>query len=195
MIVMIDKKQEQIIEPNLDELNEWWTLTTADIFQKQRFIHCVEINGFSLYEGYEKYLVDHISDIERVNIKTISRIESVEDTEKALDEYLKRFIPGSLKVSEYLYGDLSEDLWKDFSDFIVGLEWIVKALEFDMVLFKSEGVETPEYLSILDNLGSFISEMDNCLQQQDYVSVGDIIQFEIVPLLEIFSSRRSGSKE
>ncbi|MED5018438.1 hypothetical protein P9847_14105 [Paenibacillus chibensis] len=189
MKVMIDNQREQILTPTLEALDNWWVKTTADIFQNERLIYLVEINGESMFSNYEQYIIDNIGNIQNINIRTFSRAESIEDTERSLDEYIDRFLVASLQISGNFYGDLSENHWNEFSDFITGLDWIIKALEFDRLLVQQELGSIPDYLSILDILESNIVDMEKNLESKDYVAVGDIIEYEMIPALRNFRMR------
>ncbi|MNN13048.1 hypothetical protein D3C81_1260650 [compost metagenome] len=189
MIVTIDQQGEQYIESTYQSLSDWWNMATVSINQQQRLIYWVKIDDAILYDGYEQYMVNQYNSISTIDVKTFSRLESIQQTANELDLYLDRFIPSSLKISQYFFGDLTEVEWSQFADFIQGLHWITQALEFQMELFNQENMVKPEYLSITDKLKLILPEMENGLQIQDYVVVGDIIQYEIIPALQSFRLR------
>lgn len=194
MRLMIDDQQGQVIDATLDSLNTSWKTAVESISKQVRFIHYVQIDGQDLYDGYEQYLINNFEQVQSVNIKTLSVLESINDTEESLDEYLDRFIDISLDLAMHFFGDLTEEDWRTFSSFITGLNWIVNALEFDKVLFQNQGTVIPTYLDVINELGLFINQMEQSLLEQDYVSVGDLIKYEIIPALQVFRSRHS-SKE
>lgn len=184
MKVMIDSRQEENIDSSIRALNEWWKTATAELYEQNRLIYSVCINKQEMFQGYEQYLMNNIDSIEEINIKSLSKVESIEQTERALIEYIERFTPGSLEVSQYFFGVLTEEHWAKFSDFLTGLEWIVNAIEFDMLLYQQLDIAVPETLKSLNALESHIMELGRSLEWKDHVAVGDIIQYEIVPLLD-----------
>lgn len=190
MKVMIDDKQVQNIEPIFKEVNRWWTASIEEIFRQQRLVYCVHIDGNMMYHDYEQYIVNHMDSINEINIQTLSRMESIQETEKSLVEYIERFIPASLEMANHFFGVLSEEHWGQFSDFIQGLNWIIQAIEFEIQLFKQDGISVPDYLFIIDKLNPYLLEMEGNLERQEYSTVGDLIQYEIVPVLQEFLSRQ-----
>ncbi|AIQ65879.1 hypothetical protein PSTEL_24985 [Paenibacillus stellifer] len=189
MRVMIDQQETREIESNYQSLDEWWKMATAQVAQRQRLIYCVQVNDKTIFDGYEQFMIANLDELEAINVTTLSKAESIQQTEEELDEYLDRFLPASIDVARSFYGDLTEKHWSQFSSFIQGLDWIFKALEFESELLKQEGRDLPEYLAIVNTLEVIVRELDSSLQVQNFVAVGDLIQYEIIPLLQNFRSR------
>lgn len=194
MKVTIDQQQEQIINANIEELDHWWKQATSDIYGQQKLIHYVEIDGNVLYDNYEQYLLINVNQIQKVNIQTLSRLESIQDTEQSIDEYLERFIPATQKVADQLYGEMTQEQQSLFAQFIEGLGWIVKAFEFNQTLFNKDGT-APSYLSqVMEPLEAIITQIYDNVQQEDFVSVGDLIQYELIPVLQKFQDNKQKSE-
>jgi len=181
---MIDSQQEQILEPDFNALDNWWRVSTAQIYQQQRLIHSVEFDSEVLYSNYENFLVENMNRVQTVNIRTLTVRESIIDTENSLKDYLDRFIPEAFKISQHFYGDLTEEHWGRFSDFIGGLDWILKALSFETELYKIDRTNPPGYLLLIDNLSELVAQLGSALENMDLVTVGDLMQYELVPLLQ-----------
>ncbi len=190
MNVIVDHQQEKTISRTVESFKVWWETEIASIIKMERLVHYVIINNQIMYDGYEEYIMNNLNTINELNIVTLSRQESIQVTEKTLDEYLDRFLDASMALSKQFYGSVAEETWSDFSDFIQGLDWIIKALEFNIVLFNNEG-EAKFYQLTIENLGAVVADMDQSLEQQDHVAVADLIQYEIIPLLQKFRSRHS----
>ncbi|GJM70141.1 hypothetical protein HMSSN036_23570 [Paenibacillus macerans] len=186
---MINQQQEQVIEGTIEELDKWWKEATSSIFQTGQFIHCVEIDGKSFYNGYEQYLLLNVNQIKGINIQTLSKTESILSTEQSLDEYLDRFIPGALGLADQLFGNLSAEQQQLLAQLVEGLDWIGKALQFAGTLYADSGSSLPEYADLLEPFYAFVNELFEAINQDDYVGVADLLQYEIVPLLERFRNR------
>ncbi|GAA0377897.1 hypothetical protein [Paenibacillus motobuensis] len=194
MKVKVDQQQEQIIIATIEELDRWWKQATSDIFNQQRLIHFVEIDGNILYDNYEQYLLLNVSQIQEVNIQTLSRLESIQDTEQSIDDYLERFIPAAQDVTDQLYGEMMQQQQNLFAQFIEGLGWIVKAFEFNQTLFNEDGIAPPYLSQVMEPLEAIITQIYDNVQQEDFVSVGDLIQYELIPLLQKFQNRKQKSE-
>lgn len=185
MRTQIDNGIEKIVEPNLDSLQNWWQFMINQIYAQDRLIRAVQVDGKLLYDGYEQYIRNNIDRIEEIKIQTLTRSESLFETKQTLDEYLERFIPISSELSRTFFGDLTQEHWQTFSDFITGLDWIISALKFAELLSQND-VVTPQqnYGQMINELQNVISEMEKSLEDEDYVTVGDLIQHELLPVLE-----------
>ncbi|SMF26968.1 hypothetical protein SAMN02744102_02314 [Paenibacillus barengoltzii] len=178
MEVIIDNGQVQNILSTLDSINEWWIQSTSHIYKSNRLIYLVEIDGQPMYMGYEQFITENFQSINQIRIVTKSHQESIVETSSMLKTYLSEFIPKSEEISAFWYGDITADQWNQFSVFIEGLNWIVGSLEFLKVLSTDEKV-----LTLLNNLEVTIAELDRNLQEEDYVGVGDLLNYELIPIL------------
>lgn len=183
MRVTIDQQQEQIIDATFEQVDYWWKQATSSIFQQEKLIQYVTIDGRVMYDGYEQYLVQNLVQIKEVDISTLSRMESIQETEKSISEYLERFIPAAQNITDQLFGVIGMEQQNLFARFVEGLGWIVNALEFNKTLYNQIADYEPEYLKILERLELVINEMCDNVERKDYVAVGDLIQYEIIPLM------------
>lgn len=182
MRVSIDNKYEQYLERDIDQINNWWIDATSRVYRDNRLIYCVDIDGKPMYEGYERVIIENYAQLKEINIQTKNRQESIVETVQLMGDYLKEFIPASIAIADYFYGDISTSQWNEFTQFLRGLHWIVKSFEFLQSLSLSDDKNTIS-LSI-KQLESIIAEMDQSLQNQEHVQVGDLIQYELVPILK-----------
>lgn len=180
MKVDIDKGQEKLIDNNIQLINEWWTTSTSEIYKQDRLIYCVEINEQPFYSGYEKIIVENYHEISTISVLTKTKQESIAETIISIDEYLERFLPASSKIAGYFYGDITEKVWSEFGQLIEGLNWLISAINFIEVL-SNDRILSATTKAKLENT---ITEMDSNLQQQEYINVGDLIQYELIPELE-----------
>lgn len=189
MIFYVDGNKKTTLNPSIEELDKWWRQETAEIYSGDRLIHFVEVDGQKLYSSYEQFIVNNINTIEKIDINTISLLESIDDTEISLNNYLINFIPAVNEISDCFYGDVNEEVWQKFSEVIQGLEWIMQALQFERTLYLRMGSSAPDYLSVIEPLEKALGELEQSMHNQDYVSVGDILQYELAQNLERFQLR------
>ncbi|MCT2195924.1 hypothetical protein M3G15_12315 [Paenibacillus sp. p3-SID1389] len=179
MEVILDNGQVHHIHATLDSINEWWIQSTSHIYKSNRLIYLVEIDGQPMYTGYEQFIIENYRSINQIRIVTKSHQDSIVETLSMLKAYLTEFIPKSEEISAFWYGDISAEQWNQFSVFIEGLNWIVGSLEFLKVLNIDDNV-----IMLLNNLEAIIKELDQKLQVEDYVGVGDLISYELIPVLQ-----------
>jgi hypothetical protein len=195
MKVAVDGQQVELIEDTLDDIEKWWRNSTSRIYQDRRLIHFVEVNGKAIYEAYELYIVQNIQEVREVNIHTLSAIESIQNTEQALDEYLERFVPGALDVADQLYGGLTLENQPLFGQLLEGFQWIVKSMQFDRELYAMADYHaSPDFLtSTLSTLEKLLQEILQAVENNDFTSVSDLLQYEVVPALQQFQNRNKMS--
>ncbi|MFD1178867.1 hypothetical protein ACFQ3W_21550 [Paenibacillus puldeungensis] len=179
----INDFEEKIIDNSFQTINEWWIESTADIHTQDQLIYCVEINGQSFYAGYEQLIVDNYQRIDFIRIVTKTKGESIEETFVTVKDYLDKFIPASSSIADSFYGELTDKEWSKFSQLIEGIEWILKAMDFLETLTINEKQKRAT-INMKIEIERIVSEMDNNLQRQDYVMVGDLIQYELVTALQ-----------
>ncbi|KFN07838.1 Uncharacterised protein [Paenibacillus macerans] len=187
--VMINQQQEQVIDGSIEQLDKWWKEATGSIFQTGQLIHCVDIDGKTFYTGYEQYLFLNVDQIQCVNINSLSRLESIVSTEQELDQYLSRFIPAAKSVVNQLYGGLNQENAGLLSQLVQGLEWISSAIALNVKLYMEETENLPEYLAEITSVNQYISVMHTNIQQDDFVGVSDVLEYEIIPALENYHSQ------
>lgn len=181
MKITIDRTEETLLESNLDSIKEWWQLWTTQIYQKDRLIYCVNIDGQAMYAGYEDYIYNHFKDIHKIDIETKSKQESYEETVLVIKEYLDKLMPACHVLADYFYTELNEERWGQFSQFIEGLNWLIHAFEFMQVLNPEVDLNL-----VIVKFKEIITEMNDGLESNDMVLVGDLIQYEIPAVLETF---------
>lgn len=184
MKLTIDQQIEKDFTTAEDEFSESWLMSTAEIYQNDRLIYCVDIDGQVLYNQYEDYIRDHLQQIKHIHITTLSRLESIHETEKTLQEYLIRFIPAIASIADGMYGEVSPEMWGKFSTGIEGLKWIVDSFEFMLYLQSVDLIKKNELSTYCAELDRIITELDANLSGDDIVGVGDLLQYELIPHLQ-----------
>lgn len=104
---------------------------------------------------------------------------NVEETLFDLKKYLERFIPGIINLRNNFDLNKGKDDLKTLSDGLEGLQWIMLALSHTKEYFY-EGL-TNEKLGSFNNV---YEDMNNAMDNENYLKVVEIICDEIVPFLK-----------
>lgn len=187
MRVKIDQNNELNVQEEPQSVSVWWKELCFKVQQENRLIYCAEIDGELLYDGYEDYIVNNFNRINEICIKTLTKQESIVESNISINEYLEGFIPAVIELSDHFYGELTENHWNTFAHFIEGLSWIVKSLEFIELL--TDGETDNNNNNTLKELEMIISNLEHALNQKEHVLVGDLIQYELIPLLQNYKSK------
>lgn len=98
------------------------------------------------------------------------------DTVITLDEYLNALIEDASNVAELFREDeISQGLFF-ISNISEAIEMVCQAV------IEIQSILTEEF--DLDNLNNFMNEMIQALENEDYILLGDLLEYEIIPILE-----------
>ncbi|SHE57126.1 hypothetical protein [Clostridium fallax] len=98
------------------------------------------------------------------------------DTVITLDEYLNALIEDASNVAELFREDeISQGLFF-ISNISEAIEVVCQAV------IEIQSILTEEF--DLDNLNNFMNEMIQALENEDYILLGDLLEYEIIPILE-----------
>lgn len=179
MRATIDSRNGINLEQSIEEVNKWWIDATSMIYKENRLIYCVNIDGRQWFSDYEKYIVLNYKSIQEIDIITKNKQESVIETKASIETYLERFIPAANEVADHFYSEMDDSSWSKFSQFVEGLNWLVSSIEFVNIL-----EQTARYDHTINQLQRIIQELNDSLENQEFVLTGDLIKYEILPLFE-----------
>ncbi|MNO88531.1 hypothetical protein D3C76_799840 [compost metagenome] len=189
MKITIDQRIDYSIAVDIEGFNiQLWQKYTEEIYKADRLIYFVDIDGQILHDGYENYILNNYKDIEHIQITTLSRLESIHETENSLNNYLNRFIPGMGSIADQMYGEMLPEVWDQLKTGLEGLQWIVSSFEFLRYLYSTDSIVVSKLLDYSNELGRIIGEIANSINRDDIVGVADLIQYELLPILEKYLS-------
>lgn len=91
--------------------------------------------------------------------------------------YMEILIPGIDSLSErFINGE--KDVMKDLIDVVEGIQYISKVLRL---------IEIKE--NIIESLNSYLNEIINAIENEDYILIGDLMKYELIPVLLEIKSR------
>ncbi|MEK4653526.1 MULTISPECIES: hypothetical protein [Niallia] len=152
---------------------------------KLYFSHLI-INGKEVYSDFEEQIMEQINTIEKIELVTKTIDEFINDLTVSLNQYSNRAIPIIKQLTEQFYQSPTEEAWGLLQDLLEGLNWVYSTI-------KSMGnTELNEYKENLLNVANhFEVELPNLLdaiENHDYILIGDIISYEILPQFESIES-------
>ena len=152
------------------------------------FSHLI-IDGVIVYDDYYDYLLDNIRNIEEVIIvvKTAKKIS--EEVLLSTIDYLDRSIPEIEMLSNEFYKTPSKESWQKLMDLIEGIRWIMDTFvsidsngELKNIVNSYE--EWNLYAKDVYSLQELMMDFEEILRNNDFISTGDILSYEIVPLFK-----------
>jgi hypothetical protein len=147
------------------------------------------VDEVAVYDDYWDYLETNLENIRKVQAELKPISELMREILQSTTLYLERSLPTLEKLAESFYSEVNTDTWQDLSDFLEGLQWLVQSIEMmDEVSGLADIVADYEqwnrYSKAVRGLQPIVTELDEPLQHEDYVSVGDVLLYEVVPLMQ-----------
>lgn len=172
---------------NIQEFDQFWRRITSQFFMDKQVIQYIEINDQKLFTDFERYLVNNFEDIRELKIFTVSELQLLIETIEESTRYLSNVLNEIEYLSSIFYGEIKQKQWKEFSDFTGGLQWLYLTIESCLHITEKQNIEiiNKEKLnSIKEKFESTIKELEETLNNKEFITVGDLIEYEFKPLLE-----------
>ncbi|PDO09801.1 MAG: hypothetical protein BLM47_10660 [Candidatus Reconcilbacillus cellulovorans] len=185
MRIGIDDGMETATIADLAELEAWWKSATRRLFGENRLIRCVVIDGTPYYEGYEHALRERFDRIGEVRIISMTCSEWFDDTVRELAGYLVSIAQAVDRVRASMYGCPSSSDWNVFAQLLEGLHWIYEVLKAFSSYLKENGKteESRKWLDVSEKLESAIRELAAALERNETISIGDVLEYELKPVV------------
>lgn len=187
---------ETVIEVELSETNINDILTKIDeqLESHDKFFSHLVVDGIEIYEDIEIYLTDHLESIQYIEIITKTIQQFIQDILNSVEEYFDRALPGITKLANDFYQEPTANTWTNLAQLIESLGWIWNGFEqIDKQKHLNKTIINYELWNELFRdavtLNSIFKEMDEGLNNQDYVLIADLLSHEIYPNLEELSRK------
>ncbi|MCM3590169.1 hypothetical protein M4D58_05955 [Brevibacillus borstelensis] len=168
---------------------------TAHVFEKIMdiskteslvFSHMV-IDGVEIYENIEAYLESHFETIELAEAIFNTVSELIHDILMSTGQYINRAIPLLQELSEEYYKAPNQETWVKFGQLLEGIQWFQQT-----AAFIKENQDSISHLQIDEKIFDFTQEtsmLEEAVEQQDFILLGDIIQYEILSKFETIANQ------
>lgn len=161
-----------------------------DILEKSKyfFSHLV-VDDIEVYEDYHDYFIDNIRNIREVKVISKTLKELASNIMFSTIDYLNRAIPEIVILSNEFYKTPTEQSWFKFSDLLEGITWIMDsfaAIDTNERLkdIVSSYEEWNHYAKDIFSLQELLRELEEVIENQDIVSMADMLSYEINPLFK-----------
>ena len=98
-----------------------------------------------------------------------------------LKAYLPRFISGLKEIIKWFHQGEEEKALKNMSHVVEGTEWIIEVLNLTNELYY-QPIDTKQ-------INPFLLKVNEGLERSDSLLIADILEYEITPIIEEWSSK------
>jgi len=155
----------------------------SDLFHKNEIVQEVIVDGQLLHEDYNTYILQHISEIEQLELRTIPCEQLIVEMTDELCSYLPRLLGGLDRISEPLYGEPSQDDWERFGQLMEGINWVYQAVETVKSLWERTTEHSSQvtngFVLYLTKIADQLKDIEQAFDTKDYVQIADVIKYEL----------------
>lgn len=154
--------------------------------ESSEHVSCFEIDGVEVYQDYDQYIVANLEDIKTIVIKMKPLKDLLGDAFISIQDYLVRAVPEIENLVNEFYQGVSQNTWNKFDQLLEGLQFIMDALNV-VSIHPELCSNATQFCQIKDNIVNQISVLQEAMENQDRVSIGDILLYEIIPSFKMLN--------
>lgn len=175
-------------ELDLTAFDNLWKQITKSLYAQERVISYVQINSEKVIENVEQTIINQYHHIHKLEIFTIDEQQLLLESLNELKDYNAKVLASTERIAETFYkGALDEKDWERFSTLIQGIQWIYQMLQgakFMMNKYRMTSHSEQSIERISKELESHLQQLEEALNAQEYVTVGDILLYELKATFE-----------
>jgi hypothetical protein len=182
-MIIIDGQRSDLSVKNFDNLEDLLVKLMEDEQMNDRVVTDVLVNDEAFSEIYPHQAEDvGAEEIEKVEIKTVPISEMAVNITRELYKVINLMGKGGREIASLFRQaddmealDMYQDLLEVTRDFL-GMVGVLRT-EFRLQ-------DIPEFQSSLDKLSELFSEMMEVQENEDWILLSDLIEYEFLPLVE-----------
>ncbi|MFW5782852.1 MAG: hypothetical protein ACOCWO_06135 [Candidatus Muiribacteriaceae bacterium] len=164
-------------ECELDDMEVFLKNILAELKEESKVITLVTVNGEEEYSDIAELLNIDTSEIKSMSVRTASYHSLCINTLSEMLEYLSRLDDGYETIGELVENDKISEAMTILNSAIEGIEWMNTAFSKIINLLKIDLTEDENLF--IARYGEHLSELMKALESQDYVTVKDIVLYEM----------------
>lgn len=188
--------QEEKIEfaNSLEQIDVIIKVINDYIQQNELKLSHLLVDAVPVYDEFYDYLTKHFMDIKTIEVVCFNINEMVKNTISLAYDYINSAGPLIADLAEGFYSKPDEKTWASLNDLFNGLQWIIESLakieRFDNLTAIINDYEAwNEYVQSVSNLNPLVPQLEHALVDKDYVSVGDLLLYELIPIFEVMTEK------
>lgn len=147
------------------------------------------IDGNNIDEEYYQYLTDNVLTIQEIIVVVRTPETIVNETLNSAYEYIANAALVIKPLTEAFYQSPKQDSWNSLANLFEGIQWIIETVNRidDFENLKNIVIDYKiwnEYVQTIGGLSAVILELEEAMVNQDQVLIGDLLQYEVLPIFE-----------
>ncbi len=186
-MIIVDGQNTGMKVGNFANLEEILVKMMEEGSMSNRIVTDVLVNDEAFSELYPHQAEDiDASDIQKVEIRSVSVEQMAGDVTSELYKVITLMVNGGRRVSSELrHAEIGEglEILQDVIDVTRHFLGIVAILRSEFSINRDN-----ELLPMTDKLGELIEEMSEVLEQEDWMLLADLVEYEFLPACESWNS-------
>jgi hypothetical protein len=149
----------------------------------QYILDYIEIDGNKVHGNYYDVLIDNIAFIKEVKVVMVSANDYLREIMVSIKKYIENAVKEISSLADGFYRGTDNDTWIKFQQFIEGIEWINSGAAIVAKNAKALS-EADKYVKTVSEILNKLPELEEAINNSDYVLIGDLLNYEIIPVLE-----------
>ncbi|PLS17874.1 hypothetical protein CVD28_09270 [Bacillus sp. M6-12] len=147
--------------------------------QSEKYLDYIIIDGVEIYYEFEASIAESIDSIQLVEVKEKNKKDLLAELLLTIESYIKRALPEIEHLANEYYQGATSESWNSFTQLLEALNWM-----YDAILRINESEYTNDGLRVaLIQIQKELSNLEEAVKSEDHVSIADIIQYEIMPII------------
>jgi hypothetical protein len=172
-----------------ENINKIFETINSILTESELELSCLIIDGKPVKKEFYQYFKENIQTIREVVVEVITVGVIVNETLDSACKYIEDIILLIKPLSEEFYQLPKQNSWQDLANLFEGMQWLMETVNridsFNhLERFVSDYGIWNEYVQIIKSLSDVILELEGAMVNQDHVLIGDLLQYEILPIFE-----------
>lgn len=183
MQLKFENQYQEIISPFT---SEEIIIKINDLIGSNYVFSHLNVDGIEVYDDQEQYISNNMSNIQTIEVIAYTTHEFINMTLIDADTYLNGALKEFEKLAEGFYNTPGPVEWSKFSGLLEGMQWVNLVIStIDSLNGKPEN--WIEFTTISGKLQIELRNLEEAIENSDFVLIADIIQYELLPLYEMLS--------
>lgn len=188
MQIMLDKELIEI-ENNESGLEKLLQIIEQKAMASELIFSHLVIDGVEIYEDFANYLQANFQNIKDIHLEFLPLQQFLQDILQSTGQYLDGVIATIDNLASAIYNQVDSETWQQIDMLLEGIQWLGETFRvMDSLPNLADMVKDYEqwnlYAKDLQELEVATASLSEPLQFADHVTVGDIILYEIKPVME-----------
>jgi len=143
----------------------------------------ITINGENIYDSYREFIEEQLDQIKLIDVHFCTFEELFYESLVSADKYIREALPQIKHLANDFYQNDVEESWGKLERLLEGVQWIhnlVKQADQHQQL----KITFHKFIDTYIEHSSAMASLQEALENSDLILIGDILQYEMVPLFE-----------